>query len=80
MFIYIRIRIRHLMDIKAYEVMHEKFLEPGQCQSWHVQFTLAREEKRGFFAWRRFIFHRSIPLLNCPVPSSSKLFHLYYYR
>jgi hypothetical protein len=71
---------RLLSDIEAYEVLHEKFLSPEQYRSWHVHFTLVEKEKRGFFAWRRFMFSSSIPLLNCPVPLSSKLFRLYYYR
>ncbi|CAF3071132.1 unnamed protein product [Rotaria socialis] len=65
---------RLLFDIEAYEVLHENFLNPEQCRTWHVGFTLAEKEKRGFFAWRRFIFPSSIPFLNCPVPLSSKLF------
>ncbi|CAF1551607.1 unnamed protein product, partial [Didymodactylos carnosus] len=71
---------RLLSDIEAYEVLHEKFFKPGQYRFWHVYFTLAEKEKRGFFALRRFIFPNSMPLLNYPVPLSSKLFRLYYYR
>ncbi|CAF1934113.1 unnamed protein product [Rotaria magnacalcarata] len=71
---------RLLFNIEAYEVLHEQFPNPEQCRTWHVRFTLAEKEKRGVFAWRRFIFPSSIPLLNCPVPLSSKLFRLYYYR
>ncbi|CAF4060837.1 unnamed protein product [Rotaria magnacalcarata] len=66
---------RLLFNIEAYEVLHEQFPNPEQCRTWHVRFTLAEKEKRGVFAWRRFIFPSSIPLLNCPVPLSSKLFH-----
>ena len=71
---------RLVSDINAYEAMHEKFLNREQCPTWHVRFTLPETDKRGFLAWRRFAYINSIPLLNCPIPLSSTLFRLYYYR
>jgi len=77
---------RLLLDIKTYEVFYKKFLKPGQFRSWYTYFTSAENEIRGFFAYRRFMFPNPIrlldcvPMLDCPVLLSSKLFRLYYYR
>ncbi|CAF1312510.1 unnamed protein product [Adineta steineri] len=77
---------RLLLDMKTYEVFYEKFLKPRQFRSWYSYFTTAENEIRGFFAYRRFMFPNPIrlldcvPMLDCPVLLSSKLFRLYFYR
>ncbi|CAF3685029.1 unnamed protein product [Adineta steineri] len=81
-----RLSQRLLLDIKTYEVFYEKFLKPGQFRSWYCYFTSAENEIRVFFAYRRFMFPNRIrlldcvPMLDCPVLLSSKLFRLYFYR
>lgn len=75
-----RLSQRLLSDIEAYDNLHEKFLNGEQYLYWFIYFTSAEKDKRGYFATRRFLFPESIPLLNCPVLLSSKLFRLYYYR
>jgi hypothetical protein len=77
---------RLLLENKTYKVFYEKFLKPEQFHSWYISFTLAKKDIRGFFAYRRFMFPNHIrlldcvPMLDCPVLLSSKLFRLYYYR
>lgn len=71
---------RLLSDTKAYEAMHENFLCPTHYRTWHARLTSAETDKRGFIAWRRFVLPYPIPLSNYPIPLSSTLFRLYYYR
>lgn len=71
---------RILSDVEAYQAMHEKFLTFFGSRSWISRLTSARNDIRGFFARQRFTFPRSMPFLDSPVPLSSRLFRLHYYR
>lgn len=71
---------RLLSDIETYEILHEKFLNNKWGRTWHIYFTRAEKEKRGYAAWRRCTSPTFIPSMNNPTPLSSRLFRMYYYR
>ena len=56
------------------------FLKLKQCRTWYIRLTLAEREKRAVCAWRRWIFLKSFPLLDCPIRLFWKVFPWHYDR
>lgn len=67
-------------DVQAYERNYQEFTSRFYWRSWHSCFIGGKKEIRGYFAFERFTYPDSLPLLNDPVQLSSKLWRLYYYR
>lgn len=76
----IRFCQRLASDREANAMMHEKFSSWCTSHEWDSRLSSARNDIRGFLACQRARYITLVPFLDGPVPLSSELCHLHYYR